>query len=85
MKSLRKTLFKILPNKLKIISTNKWMRKLKSQREELEEEISSYQRQADFLFKQDKNDIEQLKKLSTLLKLVYSSIVQGHNSLNALE
>ena len=61
------------------------MRKLKSQREELEEEISSYQRQADFLFKQDKNDIEQLKKLSTLLKLVYSSIVQGHNSLNALE
>ena len=85
MKSLRKTLFKILPNKLKIISTNKWMRKLKSQREELEEEISSYQWQADFLFKQDKNDIEQLKKLSTLLKLVYSSIVQGHNSLNALE
>ena len=36
--------------------------KLKSQREELEEEISSYQRQADLLYKQDKDDIEQLKK-----------------------
>ena len=36
--------------------------KHKSQREELEEEIFSYQQQADLFSKQDKDDIEQLKK-----------------------